>query len=183
MPQTHEANGGSAPEVSAQPLRILMPSPLGPIGVELTGTSVTLLRFEPSGSELSTFTPLHRIDGSDFIDEVFGRLSEYLAGARRRLDLAVDLGPREASPQMRKLLKETARIPYGRTRTYQMLAEAAHVAEGASGVAALLRENPIPILIPCHRAVATLQQIGDYVGGPERKRWLLDLERQGAELV
>ena len=183
MSQAQEANGGAAPEESVPAVRVLMPSPLGPIGVELTGTSVTLLRIAPSEPELSTFIPLHRIDGSDFLDEVFGRLSEYFAGARRKIELAIDLGPCGASPQVRRILKETARIPYGKTRTYQVLAEAAHVPEGASRVAAILHENPIPILIPCHRAVADHLQIGDYIGGCERKRWLLDLEQQGVEWV
>lgn len=183
MSQGLEANGGPAPEASEPPVRILMPSPLGPIGIELTGTAVTLLRFAPAEPELSTFTPLHRIDGSEFFDEVFGRLSEYFAGARRKLDLSINLGPCGASLVTRRVLKETARIRYGKTRTYQMLAEAANVPEGASGVAAILCENPIPILIPCHRAVADPEQIGGYVGGLERKRWLLELEQQGEELT
>lgn len=181
MSQTQDDSGGIGPEVSAAAVRFLMPSPLGPIGVELTGTSVTLLRITPSEPELSTFLPLHRIDGSDFFDEVCGRLSEYFAGARRKLDLQIDFGPCGASVLVRRILKETARIPYGRTRTYQVLAEAANVQEGASKVAAVLSENPLPILIPCHRAVAGIQQIGGWVGGTERKRWLLDLEQQEAE--
>lgn len=160
-----------------------MPSPLGSIGVELIGAAVTLLRFAPSEPELSTFLPLHRIEGSDFFDEVFGRLSEYLAGARRKLDLKIDLGPCGVNVQARRVLKEAARIPYGKTRTYQVLADAANVTEGASRVQAILCENPIPILIPCHRAVADPQQIGGYVGGLDRKRWLLDLEQQSTELV
>ena len=183
MSQAQEANEGSAPEVSVQTVRVLMPSPLGPLGVELVGTSVILLRIAPSEPELSTFTPLHRLDGSDVFDEVFGRLSEYFAGARRKLELAIDLVPCGASLPVRRLLKETARIPYGKTRTYQMLAEAAHVPGGASQVAAILLENPIPILIPCHRAVADGNEIGGWIGGSDRKRWLLELEQQGAELL
>ena len=164
-------------------MRVLVPSPLGPLGVELIGTAVTLLRIAPSEPEASTFIPLHRIDGSDFFDEVFGRLSEYFAGARRKLDLAIDLVPCGASLLVRRILKETARIPYGKTRTYQVLAEAANVPEGASRVTDVLLENPLPILIPCHRAVADGMEIGGWVGGSERKRWLLELEQQGAELI
>ncbi len=183
MSEGQEGQADPGPEVSATRVRVLMPSPMGPLGIELTGISVTLLRFAPSGPELSTFTPLHRIDGSDFFDEVFGRLSEYFAGARRKLELSIDLGPCGANILARRVLKETARIPYGKTRTYQVLAEASKVPEGASGVAAILHENPIPILIPCHRAVATPMEAGGYVGGRERKLWLLELEQQGAELV
>ncbi len=169
--------------MSVHAVRVLMPSPLGPLGVEIVGTSVTLLRIAPPEPELSRFIPLHQIDGSDFFDEVFGRLSEYFAGARRKLELAIDLAPCGASLPVRRILKETARIPYGKTRTYHVLAEAAKVPEGASRVAAILHENPIPILIPCHRAVAGVGEIGSWVGGSERKRWLLELEQQDAELV
>jgi methylated-DNA-[protein]-cysteine S-methyltransferase len=165
----------------SQAVRVLMPSPLGPLGVELIGTSVTHLRIAPP--EPSAFIPLHQIDGSDFFDEVFGRLSEYFAGARRKLELSIDLAPCGVDHLARRVLKEAARIPYGKTRTYQMLAEAAKVPEGARRVAAILHENPIPILIPCHRAVAGAVETGGYVGGAERKRWLLDLEQQSAELV
>jgi methylated-DNA-[protein]-cysteine S-methyltransferase len=183
MSPAQEENGGHAPEASAHTVRVLMPSPLGPLGVELFGTAVSLLRIAPPEPELSTFIPLHQVDGSDFLDEVFGRLSEYFAGARRKLELSIDLAPCGASLPVKRILKETARIPYGKTRTYQLLAEAAHVPEGASRVAAILHENPIPILIPCHRVVAGGAQIGGYVGGSERKRWLLDLEQQAAELI
>lgn len=181
MSQAQEADAGPAPDIQA--VRVLMPSPLGPLGVEILGAAVTLLRIAPAEPELSTFIPLHRIDGSDALDEVFGRLSEYFAGARRKLELAIDLAPCGAGLQVRRVLKEAARIPYGKTRTYQVLAEAVNVPEGAPRVAAILHENPIPILIPCHRAVAGGAEIGGWVGGSERKRWLLELEQQGAELV
>jgi O-6-methylguanine DNA methyltransferase len=182
MSQAQDVNTVPEPEVSAEVLRVLMPSPVGPLGIELTGTAVTLLRFAPAGPELSTFIPLHRLDGSDLLDEVFGRLSEYLAGARRKLDLAFDAGLCGANPLMRRVLKETARIPYGKMRTYQVLAEAAKAPEGASQVRTLLCTNPLPILIPCHRVVDGPEHAGGYVGGAERKRWLLDLEQGSAEL-
>lgn len=181
MSQTQEADAAHEPEVSATTVRILMPSPIGPIGVELTGTAVTLLRIDPAEPELSSFTPLHRIDGSDFLDEVFGRLSEYFAGARRKIELEIDFGPCGASILVRRVLKETTKIPYGKTRTYRVLAEAANVPEGAAKVAAILYENPLPILVPCHRAVADPDELGRYIGGLDRKRWLLELEQQGDE--
>src|SRR4051794_40839626 len=76
-----------APESAAQPVRILMPSPIGPLGVELRGIAVAGVRIDPAEPERASFAPLHQIDGSDFLDEVFGQLAEYFAGARRRLDL------------------------------------------------------------------------------------------------
>jgi methylated-DNA-[protein]-cysteine S-methyltransferase len=162
------------------PVRVLMPSPIGLLGVELTGSAVTRLRIEPEEPERSTFLPFHELDGSDFLDEVFGRLSEYFAGARRKLDLEFDLAPCGLNGQARRVLREAAKIPYGRTRTYQAVADAIGALEGDRHVLSVLLENPLPILIPCHRVVDR-SEAGAYVGGAERKRWLLELERQDEE--
>ena len=83
----------------------------------------------------------------------------------------------------RRVLKEVAKIPYGRTRTCQEIAEAAGRPGADRQILSVLLENPIPILIPCHRVVAGQSGIGSYVGGGERKSWLLDLESRGPELL
>ncbi|HVT59044.1 MAG TPA: methylated-DNA--[protein]-cysteine S-methyltransferase [Thermoanaerobaculia bacterium] len=157
-------------------LRVLMPSPIGPLGVELRQTAVTRLIIDPVDPERSTFTPLHEIDGSDFLDEVFGRLAEYFAGARRKLEVEFNLTFCGRTGFARRVLKQTAKIPYGKTRTFQGIAEMT----GRSGAQALviqvLLENPIPIIIGCHRVVLGQSLPGGYVGGTERKLWLLQLE-------
>jgi methylated-DNA-[protein]-cysteine S-methyltransferase len=170
----------SAPQGAVEAVRVLMPSPIGALGVELVGTAVTRLVIEPDGPQRA-FIPLHQIDGSDFLDEVFGRLAEYFAGARRKLDLELDLTPSGVSLFARRVLKETAKIPYGRTRTCREIAEAAGRPGSCPEVVAALRENPMPVVIPCHRVLAEDGGLGEYVGGSRRKRWLLDLESQGAE--
>jgi methylated-DNA-[protein]-cysteine S-methyltransferase len=170
------------PQSAVRPLRILMPSPIGALGVELLGTAVTRVTIEPAEAERSSFLPLHRIDGSDFLDEVFGRLAEYFAGARRRLDLELDLCASGTDPFARRVLKEAAKIPYGRTRTCRDLAEAVGRPDCGPEMLAILLANPLPVVIPCHRVVAEDGGVGEYVGGPRRKRWLLEMEAQGGEL-
>jgi methylated-DNA-[protein]-cysteine S-methyltransferase len=168
-------------EGTAPPLRVLMPSPIGPLGVELTGSAVTRLRIDPQEPERALYAPLHGLDGSDFLDEVFGRLSEYFAGARRKLDLEYDLAPCGLSGHERRVLREAAKVPYGKTRTCHALAEAMGAPAAGRQVLSVLLGNPIPILIPCHRVVEDRQVLGSYVGGGDRKRWLLDLESQEGE--
>lgn len=163
-----------------QPLRVLMPSPIGALGVELRGTTVTRLLIEPGELERETFSTLHEIDGSDFLDEVFGRLSEYFAGARRKLELAYDVVPCGLDSFTRRVLKETAKIPYGRTRTYREIAAATGWPDAGREVLSALLGNPIPVVIPCHRVIDGTASPGAYVGGSERKSWLLELERQAA---
>jgi methylated-DNA-[protein]-cysteine S-methyltransferase len=159
-----------------------MPSPIGALGIEIVGPTVTRLLIEPAEPQRSAFTPFHSVDGSEFLDEVFGRLSEYFAGARRKLDLEYDLAASGASGLARRVLRETAKVPYGRTRTYQDIADAAGRPEACGEVLSILLENPLPILIPCHRVLASASVIGSYVGGVERKTWLLQMEGCAAEL-
>lgn len=166
-----------------QPLRVLMPSPIGALGLELRGTTVTRLRIEPAVAEREAFVTLHEIDGSDFLDEVFGRLSEYFAGARRKLELVYDLGPCGLDSFTRRVLKETAKIPYGKTRTYPEIAAATGWPDAGREVLSALLGNPLPILIPCHRVVQGTAAPGSYVGGGERKSWLLEMERQAVETL
>jgi methylated-DNA-[protein]-cysteine S-methyltransferase len=178
-----QEQASEAPQGAAEALRVLMPSPIGCLGVELTGTAVTRLVIEPDEGEARAFVPLPEIDGSDFLDEVFGRLSEYFAGARRKLDLEYDLRSSGLDGFARRVLKEAAKIPYGRTRTCQEIADAAGRPAASRQVLSILLENPIPILIPCHRVVTGSSGIGSYAGGGEHKGWLLDLESRGVDAV
>ncbi len=171
----------SETESAARPIRILMPSPVGLLGVEILGTALSRVTFDPAEPERSAFVPLHQLDGSDFLDEVFGRLAEYFAGARRRLDLELDLSGTD--PFARRVLKEAAKIPYGRTRPCRTLAEAVGRPDCGPEIVAILLANPLPVAIPCHRVVAEDGSPGEYVGGPWRKRWLLELEAQGSDPV
>jgi methylated-DNA-[protein]-cysteine S-methyltransferase len=157
-----------------------MPSPVGPLGVEILGTALTRVTFDPAEPARSAFLPLHGLDGSDFLDEVFGRLAEYFAGARRRLDLEADLCASGTDPFARRVLKEAAKIPYGRTRTCSGLAEAVGRPDHGAEMMGILLGNPLPVVIPCHRVIADDGSPGEYVGGTRRKRWLLEMEAQAA---
>jgi O-6-methylguanine DNA methyltransferase len=76
------------------------------------------------------------------------------------------------------VLKETARIPFGRTRTYRQIADKAGQPDAYRVVLATLVVNPLPIVIPCHRVTTNKSGIGSYVAGSDRKRWLLEMERE-----
>jgi O-6-methylguanine DNA methyltransferase len=180
MPGAQE-HGGLAVPLEAERVRVLLPSPIGPLGVELLGMTVTRLRIDPPEPERDSYTPFHQLDGSDLLDEVFGRLAEYFAGARRRLDLEFDLSASGLDVFARRVLKEAAKIPYAKTRTYRTIADASGRPDAYRQVLTILIDNPIPILIPCHRVVTSKSGIGSYIGGCDRKRWLLDLEQSASE--
>jgi methylated-DNA-[protein]-cysteine S-methyltransferase len=160
-----------------EPIRVLVPSQLGPLGVEFHHTAITRVVFGPAGREKRLFFALSEFEDSEFLDEVFGRISEYFAGARRSLDLEYDLGPSGLDSFARRVLKEVARTPYGKTRTYKEIADAAGRPEAYRQALSIVEKNPLPVLIPCHRIIPSKQGLGGYVGGPARKRWLLRMER------
>jgi len=175
----------AAPETAAAPtppttVRVLVPSKLGPIGVEFRHTAIVRVLIAPRAAERRQFHALSDFEESDFLDEVFGRISEYFAGARRALDLEYDLGPSELDGFARRVLRETTRVPYGRTRTYKEVAEAAGRPDSYRQVMAILDKNPLPILIPCHRVVPNKAGTGGWVGGAAKKKWLLKMEAESA---
>ena len=180
-----QATGGAAaanaPGATAA-VRFSMPSPIGALAFSLADGKVTSLLIKPPKKVLATYTPFIELeDESEFLEELFGRVSEYFAGVRRRLEVEWDLEPCGVSGFARRVLKETVKIPYGRTRTYRDVAAAAGQPDAYRLVLATLVENPIPIVIPCHRVTTNKSGIGSYIGGKDAKRWLLDMEKRSAK--
>lgn len=101
------------------------------------------------------------------------QLSQYLAGRKTRFDNQLDLG--DGTPFQKKVWAAMSRIPYGETRTYQWLAEQVKV-NSPRAVGQACGSNPLPILIPCHRVVASDGTLGGYGGGLKIKRHLLKIE-------
>ena len=102
------------------------------------------------------------------------QICEYLAGRRQKFSLPLDL---EAIPPFqKKVLRLALRIPYGRTVTYGQLAARAGRPRAARAVGRAMARNPLPLVIPCHRVVATGGGLGGYSGGLNLKRRLLALE-------
>ena len=97
------------------------------------------------------------------------QLIEYFAGTRRQFDLPVLPSP---SPRGEALRTAIVDIGYGTTATYGALAIA--VASGARAIGQACARNPLPLLIPCHRVLAS-NGLGHYSAGAgaQTKRWLL----------
>jgi methylated-DNA-[protein]-cysteine S-methyltransferase len=104
-------------------------------------------------------------------------LSEYLEGGRTTLeDLPVDLRLM-AAPFRHKVLEELHRsVHRGETVTYGELAARSGNPKASRAVGTACARNPLPIVVPCHRVLPGSGGIGNYGGGPARKRTLLELE-------
>jgi methylated-DNA-[protein]-cysteine S-methyltransferase len=75
-----------------------------------------------------------------------------------------------------RALHAVARIPYGKVKTYSEIAKAAGNPRAFRAAGTACGHNPIPLIVPCHRVVQSGGGVGQYGGGPEMKRALLDLE-------
>jgi len=185
MPELDSDVGLSLPEPLMEPTRIRIPSALGTLGIELTGEIITQVVIVPRGRVrglFRDFSDLKRTERSDFLDEVLGRFSEFLAGARRSLGLEYDLSATDLDTYQRKVLKHTAKIPYGKTRTYRQIAESSGNPSGYRQVLSILTANPLPLVVPCHRVVTGKSGIGSYIAGTTKKKWLLRLEERTVAL-
>jgi methylated-DNA-[protein]-cysteine S-methyltransferase len=112
------------------------------------------------------------------LDPVRRELDEYFAGARDRFELALDWQLTRGFG--RRVLRSTARIPYGSVSSYARVAADAGSPRGSRAAGNALGANPLPIVVPCHRVLHTGGGLGGYTGGVERKRTLLAIERGGA---
>ncbi len=101
------------------------------------------------------------------------QLSAYFEGRRRSFSLP--LAP-VGTPFQRKIWEELRRIPYGETISYSELARRAGRPRAIRAAGAANGQNPISILIPCHRVLGKNGSLTGYGGGLGKKRSLLDLE-------
>jgi methylated-DNA-[protein]-cysteine S-methyltransferase len=159
-------------------------SPFGPLTVAATDVGLVLLAYP----ELEVDDILERLarevsprvlEAPARIDPIRRELDEYFEGRRRVFDQPVDWrlvhgGFFEA------ILRATAEIDYGATVSYREIAERAGNAKAVRAAGNGLGSNPVPIVVPCHRVVASGGGLGGYTGGVERKQQLLELEGAAA---
>ena len=105
------------------------------------------------------------------LSEAARQLDEYLTGARTSFDLPTVLRGDDFQRRVWSLLEE---IPYGGTTSYGQIA--ARLGESAQAVGKAVGQNPLSIVVPCHRVVGKNGSLTGYAGGLKRKQLLLDLE-------
>jgi methylated-DNA-[protein]-cysteine S-methyltransferase len=108
------------------------------------------------------------------LDVVAKELGEYFSGRRHEFDLALDW--RLSAGFRRDILGRIGDIGYGHTATYASLAREAGNPRAVRAVGGACANNPLPVVVPCHRVLRTDGTLGGYVGGLDAKRALLGLE-------
>lgn len=82
------------------------------------------------------------------------------------------------TPFAKKVYKVVSSIPLGEVRTYKWVAKKAGKPRAYRAVGQILKNNPYPLIVPCHRVIESSGRLGGYALGKVIKRKLLDLERQ-----
>jgi methylated-DNA-[protein]-cysteine S-methyltransferase len=108
------------------------------------------------------------------LDQARRELESYFEG--RLIDFDLPLDWQLTHGFYRKVLRATARIPYGQTRSYKQMAKRAGSPRAVRAAGSALGSNPLPIIVPCHRVLRTGGALGGYGGGLETKQALLELE-------
>ncbi len=147
-------------------------TPIGPLVVVATEEGLVGVSF---GGDDRT-APGRADDGPPAVlAEVRLQLDAYFTGQRQAFDLPLDWTSTSGFQQrvLRVLFED---VGFGQTITYGQLAAAAGHPEASRAVGIAMASNPIPVVVPCHRVVASGGQLGGFGGGLERKRWLLTHE-------
>ncbi len=105
--------------------------------------------------------------------EAIEQIKLYLARKLKKFELELDLIGTEFQ---KKVWLETMKIPYGETISYSQLAKKIRRENSQRAVGNALAANPLPIVIPCHRVIASNGSLGGYSGGIKIKEFLLRLE-------
>ncbi len=161
-----------------------LPSPVGPVYIASGSDGVCALNFRGNSEQRlisylkKSFPEAEIIADRNANINAVKQLKEYFAGQRRQFDLR--LAPKGTEFQ-RQVWSKLETIPYGETRSYAEVAAMVKRPKAYRAVGNVNHRNPIPIIVPCHRVVASNGGLGGYAGGLKLKTALLDFERSHAK--
>lgn len=155
-------------------------TPVGPLLVAATEQGLVRVAYPNQGHDAVLQALADRISPRVLhaparLDPVARQLDDYFAGRRRRFDVPLDwrLSTGFRSTVLHHLATD---VDYGRTASYAALAALAGNPKAVRAVGTACATNPLPVVVPCHRVVRADGTIGNYAGGAEAKRTLLELE-------
>jgi len=173
--------------MAARLLRLTIDSPIGPLLAIASDEALCALEFYRRGrmsrldARLARFYSPHQIEDGEnaVITRTREWLNAYFAGAPegRSLPSRLALDAR-GTPFEVQVWEELRRIPAGATSTYGAIAKKLGGTSLSRAVGLANGANPLAIIVPCHRVIGSNGTLTGYGGGLDKKRWLLDHERQ-----
>lgn len=138
---------------------------IGYLKIEAEEDKVVSITFSENFHNLS--------NGSKLTDKAAFEINDYIHGRIKSFSFPYELRGTEFQKKVWAALLE---IPYGKTKTYKQISEEIGVTGGARAVGNACKVNPLPIIIPCHRAIHTDGSLGGYAGGADKKKKILLIE-------
>jgi methylated-DNA-[protein]-cysteine S-methyltransferase len=142
-------------------------SPIGIVEINSTNEEIISIKFKDSVEKSSLNPP-------EVLKRCIEQLEEYFLGKRKNFNIPILFDGTAFQKQVWQKLLE---IPYGKTVSYQFIAESVGDRNATRAVGNANGQNPISIIIPCHRVIGRNGKLTGYGGGLHRKKWLLDHER------
>jgi len=158
----------------------LASTPVGPLWIAVTDKGLAAVAFGGDEAafrhEVARRTRLRTVRSADQTATARRQLGEYLKGRRTSFTLEVDL--RHVTAFQRSVLQAASAVPRGQVVTYGQIGQRIGRPRAARAIGQALGSNPIPIVVPCHRVLASDGSLGGYSGrgGIRTKRRLLLLE-------
>jgi methylated-DNA-[protein]-cysteine S-methyltransferase len=156
-----------------------MDTPVGTLLLAATPVGLVRVAYQQEGintvlTDLAARISPRILEAPRRLDDAACQMEEYFAGRRHRFDLPLDL--RLSSGFRRQVLAYLPRIAYGQTSSYQTVAAAVDNPKAVRAVGSACATNPLPVVIPCHRVIRSDGRPGSYLGGPDTKARLLEME-------
>jgi methylated-DNA-[protein]-cysteine S-methyltransferase len=154
-------------------------SPMGPLLVAATPRGLVRLAYPDRLTDevleaLALRISPRVLEAPERLDSIRRELDRYFEGRLQGFDSPIDWAL--TAGFTRRVLRATARIPFGQVRSYREVAGRAGNERASRAAGNALGANPIPIVVPCHRVVHSGGGLGGYTGGLHRKEFLLRLE-------
>jgi len=143
----------------------VIPSPIGKLRINAEHGHIVSIDFNAEGGASGEPEPV--------LAEAANQLKEYFAGERREFDLPLAPGGTDFQQTVWHALKA---IPFGELRSYRDVADEIGKPKAVRAVGAANGQNPIPIVVPCHRVIGSDGSLTGFAGGLDMKRALLALE-------
>jgi O-6-methylguanine DNA methyltransferase len=151
-------------------------SPAGPLFLAASPKGLVRLEFEARVMRLHP-KKFELRESKQALAPYARELKEYFDGERREFSMALDL---RGTPFQLACWQALLAIPYGETRSYADIARVIGHPNAFRAVGMANNRNPVAIVVPCHRVIASSGSLRGYGGGLDLKRKLLDLEQENA---
>jgi AraC family transcriptional regulator of adaptative response/methylated-DNA-[protein]-cysteine methyltransferase len=162
---------------------VLLDIPLGPMLAAANNDAICQLEFADRRGLENSYAAMRRrfelpvVPGSNAVlTQLRQELREYFSGQRNRFSVRVEM---RGTPFQERVWRELQRIPFGRTASYEAIAQKIGTPSAVRALARANGTNRLYLLVPCHRVIAKDGSLSGYGGGVWRKRMLLELEHTG----